>query len=51
MLGLVMLALRTGPVSAGVIDAVLFTTTLALRETMAVMAALAVLDGLDDLLV
>jgi hypothetical protein len=45
------LALGTVPVAAGVIDAVLFATGLALIETMSVVSALALLDGTDDLAV
>ena len=51
LLGFVMLALRTVAVSTGVIDAVVFATTLALIETVSVMSALALLDGMDDLAV
>ena len=46
-----LLALRTVPVATGMIDAVVFATTLALIEAVAVMAALALLDGADDLAV
>ena len=51
LLGFVMLALRTVAVSTGVNDAVVFATTLALIETVSVMSALALLDGMDDLAV
>jgi hypothetical protein len=44
-------ALGTVPVATGTIDAVLFPTALALREAVAVMAALALLDGTDGLTV
>jgi len=44
-----MLALWAVSVSAGVIDAVWFATTLALIEAMSVMSTLALLDGMDDL--
>ena len=46
-----LLTLRTVPVATGMIDAVLFSTALALIEAMAVMAALALLDGTDGLAV
>ena len=51
LLGCVLLALGAVAVAACVMDAVWFATTLALRETMAVMAAVARLDGMDDLAV
>jgi hypothetical protein len=46
-----MLALRTVPVAAGVIDAVVFVTALALIEAVAVVSAAAVLHGAEGLLV
>jgi hypothetical protein len=46
-----LLALGTMPVATGTIDAVFFPTALALREAVAVMAALARLDGTDGLTV
>src|SRR5262249_25563083 len=46
-----LLALGTVPVATGTIDAVLFPTALALREAVAVMAALALLEGTDGLTV
>jgi hypothetical protein len=49
--GFMMLPLRTGAVTTGMLDAVVFPTTLALREAVAVMTALARLDGADDLAV
>jgi hypothetical protein len=49
--GCMIRALWTGPVAAGVIDAVLCATGWALREARAVMAALALWDGADDLAV
>ena len=42
-----LLALRAVAVATGMIDAVLLTTTWTLIEAMAVMAALALLDGVD----
>ena len=49
LLGFRLLTLGTVPVATGMIDAVVPPTALALREAMAVMAALALLDGTDDL--
>ena len=49
LVGLMLLALGTVPVATGMIDAVLPPTAWALRETMSVVAALALLDGTDDL--
>jgi hypothetical protein len=46
-----LLALGTVPVATGTMDAVLFPTALALREAVAVMAALALWDGTDGLTV
>lgn len=46
-----MLTLRAVAIPAGMIDAVLFTTALALIEAVAVMSATAVLDGADGLVV
>jgi len=46
-----LLALGTVPVATGTIDAVFFSTPLALIEAVAVMAALAPLDGTDGLTV
>ncbi len=51
LLGLMLLALGTVAVATGMIDAVLLATTLALIEAMAIMPALALLDGADDLAV
>ena len=51
LLGLMLLALGTVAVATGMIDAVVLATTLALREAMAIMPALARLDGADDLAV
>src|SRR5688500_6415873 len=51
LLGCMLLTLGTVAVATGMIDAVLVATALALRETMAVRAALALLDGADDLVV
>jgi hypothetical protein len=44
-----LLALGTGAVATGMIDAVVPPTAWALREAMAVMAALALWEGADDL--
>ena len=44
-----LLALGTVAVATGMIDAVLFPTALALREAVAIVPALALLDGADDL--
>ena len=49
VLGLRLLTLGTVAVATGMIDAVVPPTAWALREAMAVMAALALLDGADDL--
>ena len=51
LLGCMRLALRTVAVATGMRDAVLPSTAWALREALSVMAALAVLDGADDLAV
>ena len=51
LLSCMLLALGTVPVATGTIDAVFFPTALALREAVAVMAALAMLDGTDGLAV
>lgn len=51
LLGCMLLTLGTVPVAAGMIDTVLLTTTLALIEAVAVVSALALLDGADDLAV
>lgn len=51
LLRFMLLALGTGPVATGTIDAVFFSTALALLEAVAVMAALAPLDGTDGLTV
>lgn len=45
LLGFMMLALRTVPVAAGMIDMVLTATALALIEAVSVMSGSAVLDG------
>ena len=50
-LSFLLLALGTVPVATGTIDAVFFPTALALRAAVAVMAALALLDGTDGLTV
>src|SRR6266699_590913 len=51
LLGCMMLTLGTVAVATGMIDAVLPPTVLALREAMAVVSAVARLDGADDLAV
>ena len=50
-MGCMLLALGTGAVATGMLDAVVFPAVLALREAMAVSAALARLDGADGLAV
>ena len=47
--GFMLLTLGTVAVAAGMMDTVLLATTLALREAVAVVAALALLDGAADL--
>jgi hypothetical protein len=47
-LGLMLLALGTVAVATGMIDTVVCPAALALLEAMAIMAALALLDGTDD---
>jgi hypothetical protein len=47
LLGVVMLTLRAVPIAAGMVDAVLFATALALIETVPILSAWAVLDGAD----
>jgi hypothetical protein len=49
--GCMRLALGTGAVATRMMDAVLVATALALREAVALVPALAVLDGPDDLAV
>ena len=51
LVSFMLLALGTVPVTTGTIDAVLCPTALALREAVAVMSALALLDGTDGLAV
>ena len=51
LLGFLLLTLGTVPVAAGMIDTVVLATTLALIEAVAVVPALALLDGTDDLAV
>jgi hypothetical protein len=51
LLGFMLLALGTVAVATGMIDAVVPPTSLALREAMAVVSALTLLDGTDDLAV
>ena len=48
LLGFMLLTLWAVPVATGMIDAVLPPTVWALREAMAVVSALALLDGTDD---
>src|SRR5713101_849596 len=49
LLGFMLLTLGTVAVATGMIDAVLLATTVALIEAVAVVSALALLDGADDL--
>ena len=51
LLGCMLLTLRTVSVATGMMDAVFFTTALALREAVAIVSALALLDSADDLAV
>jgi hypothetical protein len=51
LLGCMLLTLRTVAVPTGMVDAVLPSTAWALRETVPVVSAAAVLDGADDLAV
>jgi len=51
LLGCMLLTLGTVSMATGMLDAMVCPAALALRETMAVMAAAAVLDGADDLAV
>jgi hypothetical protein len=51
LLGCMMLTLWAVAVATGMIDAVLSPTAWALREAVAVVSALALLDGADDLVV
>ena len=51
LLSFMLLTLGAVAIAAGMMDAVLPPTVLALREAVAVVAALAVLDGADDLTV
>src|SRR5262249_33400192 len=51
LLGFMLLAVRAVAVATGMIDAMLLATTGALREAMAVVSALALLDGTDHLAV
>ena len=47
--GCMLRALGTVPVATGMLDAVVLATAVALREAMSIVAALAVLDGAEDL--
>jgi hypothetical protein len=49
LLGFMLLTLRAMTIATGMIDTVLPPTMLALIEAVTVMAALALLDGTDDL--
>ena len=49
LLGFMLLTLGTVAVATGMIDTVVPSTVLALREAVAVMAALTMLDSADDL--
>ena len=51
LLGCMLLTLGAVAVATGMIDAVVLATTLALREAVAIVPALALLDGADDLAV
>ena len=51
LLGCMLLTLGTVAVATGMVDAVVPPTVVALREAMAVVSALALLDGADDLAV
>jgi hypothetical protein len=51
LLGFMLLTLGAVAVATGMLDAVLPPTTLALREAVTIMPALALLDGADDLAV
>jgi hypothetical protein len=51
LLGFMLLALGTVAVATGMLDAMLPPTSLALREAMAIVSALTLLDGTDDLAV
>jgi hypothetical protein len=51
LLGCMLLTLRAMPMATGMMDPVVSLTAWALRETVAVMAALALLDGADSLAV
>ena len=51
LLGFMLLTLRAVAVATGMMDAVVSPTAWALREAMAIVSALAVLDGTDDLAV
>ena len=51
LLACMLLALGTGPVATGMMDAVVLATTVALREAVAIGPAVALLDGAADLAV
>ena len=51
LLGCMLLTLRTMAMATGMMDAVVAPTVLALRKAVAVRAALALLDGADDVAV
>jgi hypothetical protein len=51
LLGFMLLTLGTVAVATGMLDAVVLATPLALREAVAVVAAAALLDGVDGLAV
>jgi len=48
-LGFLVLTLRAVAVATGMIDAVVFSTALALIEAMSIVSAVAIADGVDDL--
>jgi len=51
LLGCMLLALGTVPVATGMLDTVLFPTAPALRKAVAIVPALALVDGADALAV
>jgi hypothetical protein len=51
LLGWMLLALGSGSVAPGRMDAVFLSTAWVLREAMAIVPALALVDGADDLAV
>jgi hypothetical protein len=51
LLGFMLLALGRVAVATGMMDAVLFSTALALREAVSIVSTVAMLDSADDLAV